>query len=52
MPGLEESAAMGVEEGYNGGNFSVVVVDDVGEVRHGLVAFVDGCFQECGGVVR
>lgn len=41
MPGHEEAGAVGVEEGDCGGEV-VVVVDHVGEVGHGLVAFVEG----------
>lgn len=33
-----------MEEG-DGGREGVVVIDDVGEVGHRLVAFIEGCFQ-------
>lgn len=59
VPGHEEAGAVGMEEGDGGGE-GVVVVDQVGEVGHGLVAFVqrggellgvcDGCFGGVDGV--
>ena len=41
MPSREETRSVRVEEGY-GGREIVVVIDEVGQVRHGLVALIDG----------
>ena len=48
VPGLEEPPAMGVKEGDDRGQGSVVVVDDVGQVRHSLVAFIHWRRQSLG----
>jgi hypothetical protein len=52
VPSLEEALAVGVEEGHDRGNFAVVVVDDVGEVGHGFVAFVHRRYEGVGSAVR
>lgn len=44
VPCEQEARAVGVEEG-DGGREVVVVVDEVGEVGHGLMALVEGRFQ-------
>lgn len=54
VPGLEEAGAVRMEEG-NCGRELVVVVDYVGEVGHGLVAFIYGrgeCVLALGGTGR
>lgn len=45
MPGLPKPVVVRVKECHNRGDLLVIVVDNVGEVCHCLIAFVDGCSQ-------
>ena len=54
MPGSKEAIPVRVEEGNDGWERRVIIVDNVGQIRHRFVTFVDTCSEHtcrgCGGV--